>query len=399
MNEEEKKAFNATIENTIKTHLPSIVDAVVDAKVAEMAQKSASDMDGIKAEIKSLAVANKFTDKAKDMFTKTAVVSIIKDVLKHNITSESAFKSIVDANIKTMTEGTATEGAELVFDQFEQSVQMVLNTFDLVSLVKIIPIAKGDKLNLPKVTNGITTAYVTETNAPSASEPDTAFITIDIVKAMTLTHFTEELLEDTMTIPDLYDMIVQTVAESQGAFLEKQILAGTGGSTAVEGLLTNASVLSVQLSTASHRASNISDANIVDVYTKALRKYKRNRANLRWITSQYVLGKLQALKTTDGYPLYPELRGESPTLFGHAVILTDDSSIAQDLAGDVAAKPTIIFGDLSYFVLVRRKGLTLERGYINANWASNIISLKSVSRFGGKATFGEAFVKLLNAAT
>jgi hypothetical protein len=30
-------------------------------------------------------------------------------------------------------------------------------------------------------------------------------------------------------------------------------------------------------------------------------------------------GKLMALKTLDGYPLYPELRGANPTIMGRPV--------------------------------------------------------------------------------
>lgn len=382
----------------LKDELPKVVDAVVDAKVEELSKKTLAEMNEIKQEMKSLALNNKVTEKTKDLAYKTAFVSIAKEVIDKGVTTESQFKNIVEAHVKTMSEGTATDGADLVFDQFEQSVLQVLSTFEIVNLVKIIPIAKGDKLSIPKVTNGITTAFVAEKSAASDSEPDTTFVTIDIYKAMTLTNFTNELLEDTMTIPDLYDMLVNNIAESQGAWLEKQILAGTG-SSAPEGILVNSSVNSVQLATAWHRASNIADSNIVDVYTKANVKYKRNKAGLVWITSQYVLGKLQALKTTDGYPLYPELRGANPTLFGSKVILTDDSSIAQNLAWDVAAKPTMIFGDLAQYILVRRKGVTMERGYYASNWTADIQSIKSVSRFGGKCAFGEAFTKLINAAS
>lgn len=392
------KEITEQFAKTLREELPGVVDAVVDAKVSDLSKKTFAEMEEIKAEIKKFNLQGKMTDDAKELASKTALVAIFKDVLDKGVTSEAQFKEIASAHAKTMSEGTATDGAELVFDQFEQSILQVLKSFEVASLVKIISIAKGDKLSLPKVTNGITTAFVAEKANATDSEPNTSFVTIDIYKAMTLTNFTRELLEDTMTIPDLYDMLVNNIGESQGAWLEKQILAGTG-SSAPEGILVNADVLSVQLATATHRASNISDSNIVDVFTKADRKFKRNSAGLRWITSQYVLGKLQALKTTDGYPLYPELRGANPTLMGVKVALTDDDSIAQNLAGDVAAKPTMIFGDLNHYLVVRRKGMTMERGYYGNNWTADIESVKSVSRFGGKCTFGEAFVKLINAAT
>lgn len=63
------------------------------------------------------------------------------------------FESAFEASVKTMTEGTATEGAELVFDQFDTDVVRIINTFDIVNDVRILPITKGDKISLPKMTN------------------------------------------------------------------------------------------------------------------------------------------------------------------------------------------------------------------------------------------------------
>lgn len=63
------------------------------------------------------------------------------------------FESAFEASVKTMTEGTANEGAELVFDQFDTDVVRIINTFDIVSDVRILPITKGDKISLPKMTN------------------------------------------------------------------------------------------------------------------------------------------------------------------------------------------------------------------------------------------------------
>lgn len=213
----------------------------------------------------------------------------------------------------------------------------------------------------------------------------------------TLTDFTEELLDDAMTIPDLYELIVQNIGESQGAFLEKQILAGTG-SSALEGILVASGTKIAQLGTGGFRAVNIADSDIVTMLTAADRKFKRgNKAKI--ITSQYVLAQLMKLKTSTGAILYPELRMAVPTLYGVEIILTDDSSIAQSAATDAANKPLMIYGDMSYYTLVRRKGLTAERGYYGSNWRDGIISLKSTARYGGKCTFAEAFTKMLSATT
>lgn len=380
----------------LKENLPEVVDAVVDAKLEEVEANTEAKFADVNESIKALQKQAKTVAVTDELSKKTAIVYIFRDVLQNKVTGEKAFNEVVEKHVKAMTEGTATDGAELVFDQFEANVLQVINTFELVSNVNIMPLAKGDKVSIPKATNGISTMYVAEGGTPTESEIVTAFVTFDIYKMVTLTDFTEELLDDAMTIPDLYNLIVSNIGESQGAFLEKQILAGTG-SSALEGILVNSAVNSISLA-ATKRAGDINHTNLIEVITKAMRKYKRG-GRAKFVMSQYVLGKLQSIKTTDGYPLFPELMGATPTLMGAGIILTDDSSLVQDLASDIATKPLLIYGDLSYYTLVRRKGLTVERGYYGNNWRDGVISLKSNARFGGKCTFGEAFVKLLNGAT
>ena len=380
------------MQDTLEKSLPEVVDAVVSKKFEEFTNKSASDLEEIKKEIKTLSFDQKRTAEGKEMFVKSAVIAIIKDTLRTKASSEAEFKDIVEAHMKTMGEADASEGAEFVFDQFEKDILKVINTFELVNHVKILPIAKGDVIKLPKVTNAITTAYVAEAAAVSASEPVSAFVTINIYKAMTLTDMTEELLDDTMTIPDLYDLLVELIGESQGEFLENQILSGTGSSQ-IEGILVASSTNTVTLA-ATKLVSDITDANLVTVITTAAMKYKRRTANIKWIMSQYTYGKLMALKTTDGYPLYPELRNfASPSLMGYGVIISDKMPV-QNLAADVADAKAILFGDMTYFTLAKRKGLTTERGYYGDNWKAGIQSLKSTVRMGGKVTRPQAFTIL-----
>lgn len=80
---------------------------------------------------------------------------------------------------------------------------------------------------------------------------------------------------------------------------------------------------------------------------------------------------------------------------GYGVIISDKMPV-QDAAADVINAKSIIFGDLKYYVLVKRKGLTTERGYYGNNWRDGIQSLKSTCRFGGKPTFAQAFTILRN---
>lgn len=386
MDKEALEQINKGITDTLEKSLPEIVETTVTKKLAELETKSAGELEEIKAELKKISISSKAVDEKTQSFAKkTAVVSIIKEVMGNNVTTEKWFNDIVDATVKTMTEGTATDGAELVFDQFETDVLRVIATYGVVNSVRILPLAKGDKVSLPKATNNITTYFVAEGANYTPSEADTAFVVIDIAKAITLTDMTQELLDDTMTIPDLYDLIVEFIGESQAMFLETQILTGVGS---VLGILPNAWVNKIALG-AGKFSSDINDATLVNVITKAAIKFKTNTSNVKRFMSQYVFGKIQALKTTDGYPLYPEMRGATPMLMGYNIQLSDVGFV-QNLAQDIANGVCLLFGDLKYFTLAKRKGITMERGYYGDNWKKDIISLKSNTRYGGKCTYPEA---------
>ena len=396
MDENQKMINEVTksISETVEKALPEIVDSVVSKKVEELSTKTLGEIEDVKAEIKKINFNSKTTDKGlNELANKTAVVSVFKEVLSNNVTSEKAFQEVVNKVFAGLNEGTATEGAEFVFDQFENDVIKIINTYDIVNDVKILPLAKGDKVSIPKVTNGITTYWTAESVAYTASKPDTAFVTINIAKATTLTDVTVELMEDSMTIPDLYNMLVELIGESQAEFLETEILLGAGE---VKGIFLNADVNAVAL-TAGQTATDIDDAKLVEIVTTAKMKFKRKTNNVKWYMSQYVFGLIKALVTTDGYPLYPSLREATPTLMGYKVVFSDVGFV-QDLAEDIADAITLMFGDLSYYTIVRRKGLSIEKGYYGDNWASDIVSVKSNQRVWGECTYGEAITILANGA-
>lgn len=388
--------INKTVADSIEKALPELVEDSVTNKFSKLEEKTFGEIEEIKSEIKKFNVAkNQISSWDESFARKTAVVSIFKDCIKTRPT-ESQFKSIVEKTIKTMNEWTATEWAELVFDQFERDVLRVINSYTVVSNVRILTIAKGDKINLPKANNSLSTTYTNEAATYTASDAETLYVTIDIAKMTTLVNMTEELLDDTMTIPDLYDLIVEFIGESQAEFLETQLIKWVGD---VKWITVNANVNEVALA-ATETSANIDDTALVDVITKAPLKFKRRRERVKWFMSQYVMGKIKALKTADWYPLYPELRNETPTLMGYEVVLSDiwwwDWGLVQNATEDVANAVLLFFGDLSYYTMVRRKGLTFTQGYYWDRRAQDIMSLKANQRWGGTLTFPEAITVLTN---
>jgi HK97 family phage major capsid protein len=387
---EETNVSLKAVTETLQKELPAIVGEVVNAKMADLETKTLGQIEEVKAELKNMTLSKKeVTQEVKEFQAKTAVVAGFKEVAKGG-----NFESAVSASYKAMSEGVATDGAELVFDQFERDVIRVINTYDVLAMTRTFSILKGDKITFPRK-DGSTTAYIVgENTAITESEVSTGALPIDIYKIATLTEVTNELLDDTMTIPDLYQLIVEDVAEQVAALREDLVLGGTG-TAQPRGITQTAGIQLVQLA-ATQRVSNINDSTLVEVMTKAPKKYKRG--NMVWIMSQYTMGKLMALKTTDGYPLYPELRNfGNPSLLGKKVVISDSTKITQ--AEGAANDVSIIYGDIQYFYSVERKGLTFEKGHLSNSFRDDKTAFRSVNRFGGAVSIPAAFTVLRNGLT
>lgn len=373
------------VDGVVKT-VPGMVTDAIDSN---------DSIKWIKAEIKTLKANNvveKFIDWKRQ---KETIVKIAREVIKGAINSESAFTDLVTKTLWANDTTYTNSGAELVFDQFSNDILMVMQDYSLIKELSILTLAKGDNILLPKATNWITTAYVGEAGTPGTSEYSTAQIKIDVYKAMTLTNMTEELLSDALTTEDAYKITVRAIWESQAAFLENEILNGTGDN-AIEWLYTWVTTNVIALPK-TKTVSDIGDDEIIDVITRAGTEFKKRSENLVFILSQYTYWKLLRLKTLDWYPLYPELRNfQSPTLMGYRVIKSSKNPV-QNVTEDVADANVLLFGDIkSYYQAVKRAWVTLETWYYGNNWRDWIKSVKSQMRMWGRITFEEAFVVLRN---
>lgn len=392
------------ITEALEKALPEIVDAVTDKKILALTEKSTAEMEDIKAELKKIALAGKQTEATKSFAGQTAIVNIFKNIAKNGVGSEEAFEELAKAEIKAafLGEGTATEGAELVFSQFEAQIINVMKMYPVVNEVKMYS-TRGKDLSIPKVTNGITTAWVAEGVAITGSKPVTAFVSISVYKAASLVQLTEELREDNMTIPELYTMLTQLIGESQGAFVEDAILNGNG--TQVDGVFNNSSVGVVQALSGNVKLSDNTgeelDNLLNDLDTKVSMEYQTNPAGLVAVMSQYTFNVLRKAKnSTTGFLMFPELRDTNPRLLGKYRVIKSHKAPVQNAAADIANATPIVIGDFSRFYgFVRRRGLTVVSGMSTGDFEGDLVSVKATQRFGGEPTIPEAFAKAKNAAS
>jgi hypothetical protein len=103
----ETKEILDQVSNTIETKMPEIVEAVVEKKFALLNQKNITDLEDIKAELKKLSFTQKSTNEViKKAMKETFIVSVMKDVVNNNITSEKAFNEIAQKTYSAMNTET-----------------------------------------------------------------------------------------------------------------------------------------------------------------------------------------------------------------------------------------------------------------------------------------------------
>jgi len=391
----ETKQINEIVKTMEKSLSPEIEKAV-EKKFIEAKWKITENEKTIEAlskEVEVLKEAKKsFTSKKEiaDNYQNT-ICDVVREVSLKGLTFEQA-------KVKAFNEGTDWEGAEFVFDQFEKDVLNVVNEETLLKEVKLYT-TPWDNLKLPKYTNGVITTFEAEGNWATASQGSTGFVRIDIKRAVSSVNITEEVLRDAMTWPDLYELIVRDIGESQSEFLVNQILNWDGTGENFMGILNHPLVGKVQLPTGSVSARDfLTDNDITDIVVRAKRKFKKNKKNLAFVMSEYICWVLMNITTTAGAYLYPELRRETPTLRGRKVILSDFAPM-QDWTEDLPNSPFLIFGDMKYFALAKNQGLEIDTWYINDNFNNGIKTIRAKQRIGWELTFPEAFTVWVTAAS
>lgn len=382
-------ALAEAVQKTVKEELPG----VVSLNMKEIKEAIAGDVENIKKQIADLSVALAAKgegdgDAKSEMTRKSFVCEVMRACAKglnFNEAETQVKTAFMNGNL------ASAEGAELVFDQFLADIIMVIQTYKVIEDVTLYNIIKGDNLNIPKVVNALTTGWVAEGASQALSKATTSNILITVKIAQTLIDVSESLLDDSLSVPDLYTLLVKLIGESQAAFIEDQIFNGSGSGSNIEGICINSSVASVVLATTAF--SSVTRAKVVSAFGTLLTKYLVDGKGAKWYMSRAARCELMALETTTGAPVFPELESSNPTIFGAPVVETDKLPSTGGSSVVFA-----VYGNLSHFVVVRRKDLEVKKGYSGDGFKQGLVTIKGEQRIHGKIVFTQAFVKIVTAA-
>ena len=273
--------------------------------------------------------------------------------------------------------GTDSEGGYLVPDEFERTLVQGLTENGVIrSHAHVITTSSGLH-KIPVVASHGSASWIDEEGAYPESDEVFGQVQLDAHKVGTLIKVSEELLNDSAFNLERY--ITAEFSRRIGDKEEEAFLVGNGTSKPT-GILNATGGGNVGVTAAA--AAAITADELVDLYY-ALKAPYRKRAI--WVLNDTTIKLIRKLKTGDGQYLWqPGIKdGEQNMILGRPYFTSPYMPTA------AAGSKTIIFGDLSYYWIGDRVGITFKR--LNELYAGNgQVGFMASKRLDGRTVLPEA---------
>jgi HK97 family phage major capsid protein len=277
--------------------------------------------------------------------------------------------------------GTDSEGGYLVPDEFEHTLIQGLEENAIIRSHAHVLTTSSGLHKIPVVAAHGSAAWIDEEGAYTESDETFAQVQLDAHKVGTIIKVSEELLNDSAF--DLEAYIASEFVRRIGDKEEEAFFTGNGTGKPT-GILNATGGGEVGVTTAS--ATAITADELIDLYYSLKAPYRRKAV---WVLNDSTVKAIRKLKDNTGnYLLQPALKdGEVSTILGRPYFT---SAYAPEIE---AGAKTIIFGDLSYYWIGDRQGISFKR--LNELYAGNgQVGFLASKRLDGKTVLPEA-IKIL----
>ncbi len=314
-------------------------------------------------------------ERTREMDIKTGRAS---DVYKKAFWNQIRSKNPLTPELRNaLEEGEAAEGGYLVPDEFEHTLIQALTENGIIrSHARIITTSNGLH-KIPVVASHGSASWIDEEGDYIESDESFGQVQLDAHKVGTMIKVSEELLQDSAF--DLESYISAEFSRRIGDKEEDAFLNGDG-SAKPTGILNSSSGGTVGVTAAA--AAAITADELVDLYYSLKAPYRKNAV---WILNDATIKLIRKLKTGDGQYLWqPGIKdGEVNTILGQPYFTSPFMPVA------AAGAKTIIFGDLSYYWIGDRQGITFRR--LNELYAGKgQVGFMASKRLDGKTVLSEA---------
>lgn len=277
--------------------------------------------------------------------------------------------------------GTDSEGGYLVPDEFEKRLIDGLADSTVIRSHAYVFKTSNGLHKIPIVASHGSAAWIDEEAAFTESDDAFGQVQLDAHKVGTIIKVSEELLNDSAF--DLEEYIRAEFVRRIGDKEEEAFLVGNGSSKPT-GILNATGGGQVGVTTAS--ATAITADELIDLFYSLKAPYRKKAV---WVFNDATMKVIRKLKDGSGQYLWqPGLKdGEADTILGRPYFT---SSAVPTIA---ASAKTVIFGDLSYYWIGDREGITFRR--LNELYATNgQVGFLASKRLDGKTVLPEA-IKVL----
>jgi len=268
-------------------------------------------------------------------------------------TASDEYRSAFDARMRgqaherrALEVGTSSEGGYLVPDQWAAQLVQARNEVNIMRGLATVITTTSGTFNLPTVSSHGTASWTAE--EASYSESDEAFgvVQFSAYKAATLVKVSEELLRDSQF--DLSSYLTTEFARRIGRLEEAAFIDGDASSKP-KGTIYDAGV-----SVTAAGATAVTSLELVSLYHGLGREY---RDNASWLMHDNTVQLVR--KLVDGNSQFiwqPGMQaGQPDTLLGRPVYTSSAVPVP------TSAKKAIVFGDLSYYWIADRQGISVQR--------------------------------------
>ena len=281
----------------------------------------------------------------------------------------------------SLNEGQDSEGGYLVPDEFERTLVQGLNSTNIIRAHAHVITTSSGLHKIPVVASHGSAAWIDENGAYTESDESFGQVQLDAHKVGTIIKVSEELLNDSAF--DLESYLSSEFIRRIGDKEEEAFISGNGSSKPT-GILNATGGGGVGVTTAG--ATAIVADELIDLFYSLKAPYRKNAI---WVLNDSTIKAIRKLKNGDGTYLWqPAIKdGEVDSILGRPYFT---SAYAPTIA---AGAKSIIFGDLNYYWIGDRQGISFKR--LNELYAGNgQVGFLASKRLDGKTVLAEA-IKVL----
>ena len=300
------------------------------------------------------------------------------DIYKKAFWDRLRHKDYMNVELRNALEtGEDSEGGYLVPDEFEHTLVQGLNENGIIRAHAHVITTSSGLHKIPVVASHGSAAWIDEEGAYTESDEVFGQVQLDAHKVGTLIKVSEELLNDSAF--DLESYISSEFSRRIGDKEEEAFLVGNGTSKPT-GILNATGGGTVGVTAAG--AAAITADELVDLYYALKDPYRKNAI---WVLNDTTIKLIRKLKTGDGQYLWqPGIKdGEQNMILGRPYFTSPFMPTA------AAGAKTLIFGDLNYYWIGDRVGITFKR--LNELYAGNgQVGFMASKRLDGRTVLPEA---------